>query len=51
MFEHVAACFDQSFCDNPETGALLRSASLVIGMHPDEATEAIVTHSLAQNKK
>ena len=33
------------------TGALLRGASLVIGMHPDEATEAIVTHSLAHGKR
>ena len=33
------------------TGALLRSASLVVGMHPDEATEAIVEHSLAHGKR
>ena len=33
------------------TGALLRSASLVVGMHPDEATEAIVAHSLEHGKR
>jgi hypothetical protein len=34
-----------------DTGALVRGASLVVGMHPDEATEAIVVHSLAHGKR
>ena len=29
----------------------MRGASLVVGMHPDEATEAIVTNSIAHGKR
>lgn len=58
---HIAACFDEAFCASKvpvrvagattTTEELLRRASLVVGMHPDEATEAIVSHSLAHGKR
>ncbi|CAE8608277.1 unnamed protein product, partial [Polarella glacialis] len=48
-FRHVAAEFGPEAFGSPATpyGPLLLSASLVVGLHPDQATEAIVDLALA----
>lgn len=33
------ALFEDNFLDDPENQELLESAKLIIGLHPDEATE------------
>ena len=39
-------CFDKEWVDGPDGGPLLRDASVVVGMHTDEATEALVDLAL-----
>lgn len=39
---HVRARFDEAFAASAEHAGLVRSASLIVGMHPDEATGAVV---------
>lgn len=46
---HVTCLFNSSFTNDPTYAALLASRQLVIGFHPDEATDAIVDFALAQN--
>ena len=46
-YEHMQAWFDADFVASPVHTALLASASLVVGFHPDQATEAIVDWALA----
>mmetsp|Transcript_24387 Transcript_24387/g.29774 ORF Transcript_24387/g.29774 Transcript_24387/m.29774 type:complete len:444 (+) Transcript_24387:176-1507(+) len=48
QFIHV--CFDNKFVQHPEYGHLLKEASLIVGMHPDEATGSIVEIALQQKK-
>eukprot|EP00656_Telonema_subtile_P017811 TRINITY_DN19602_c0_g1_i2.p1 TRINITY_DN19602_c0_g1~~TRINITY_DN19602_c0_g1_i2.p1 ORF type:complete len:214 (+),score=51.23 TRINITY_DN19602_c0_g1_i2:117-758(+) len=49
--QHIASCFDELFCADSATRPLIEGASLVLGMHPDEATEPIVDQALLHNKK
>ena len=51
VFRHIAACLDDDFAADPDRARYLQEASLLIGMHPDEATEQIVLHALAHGKK
>jgi len=46
----VAAMFDEHFADEPGRKALLEGASVLVGMHPDQATEAIVQGALDAGK-
>jgi len=52
-FKHVALEFDQrNFLDGlTDHAELLNQASLVVGLHPDEATEPIVDMSLRSGRK
>lgn len=49
-FEHLPVSFEEkTFCGaNRE---VLRSASVVVGLHPDEVTEAIVDVALSENRR
>jgi len=38
--------FDDAFIVNPNHEALLSSPSMMIGMHPDQATESLVDYAL-----
>ena len=49
MFEKIEACFDEALLAGPH-GDALRRCSLLIGMHPDQATEPIVDFALAHGK-
>ena len=40
-YRHVRALLDPTFEASAEGGALLRGASCVVGLHPDEATARI----------
>jgi hypothetical protein len=42
--------FDSSFLTDESTREVWASTPLVVGMHPDEATDPIVSHSLAAGK-
>lgn len=42
--------FDSSFLTDESTRDVWASTPLVVGMHPDEATDPIVSHSLAAGK-
>lgn len=50
QYSSLACCFGPAFVAVPQQRALLEQASLVCGMHPDEATESIVDLALAFNK-
>ena len=39
-----------SFLEAPENEQLVKNCSVLVGMHPDEATDAIVDMALAYNK-
>ena len=45
-YRHVRALLDDHFEASAEGGALLRGASCLVGLHPDEATELIVNAAL-----
>ena len=49
-FRHLQCLFDASFLTNASTAGAWRAAPLVVGLHPDEATDPIVTLSLAAGK-
>ncbi|KAK9836477.1 hypothetical protein WJX74_001270 [Apatococcus lobatus] len=51
IHQHLQASFDSTFWrqDSPHH-ALVKASSLVIGLHPDEATEAVVDCALANDK-
>ena len=49
-FQTLACYFNASFSDEPAQAELLRGASLVVGMHSDEATEDIVDMALLHDK-
>ena len=49
-FRHLQCMFDSSFLTDESTREVWASTPLVVGMHPDEATDPIVTHSLAAGK-
>lgn len=46
----VEALFDDKFTQDPAQKAILDGASLLIGMHPDQATEPIVNGALQAEK-
>ncbi|CAJ1329812.1 unnamed protein product [Effrenium voratum] len=50
-FSHLAVSFEEKNFDSGGHQALLASASLVVGLHPDEATEAIVDLALRYGRK
>jgi len=52
-FAHLPVYFDEAnfASDEAPYSAVLNNASLVVGLHPDEATEAIVDLALAANRK
>ena len=47
---HVKRWFDASMMNDPTTAALIRDCSAVVGLHPDQATGAIVDCGLVLNK-
>ena len=49
-FAHVRALLDAEFEASAEGAALLRSCSALVGLHSDEATEAIVDFALKWGK-
>eukprot|EP00898_Chlorokybus_atmophyticus_P001998 jgi/Chlat1/279/Chrsp1S03056 len=50
LCSHVQEEFGPALWQSPEHHELLYDCSLVLGMHPDEATEAIVDFALMANK-
>lgn len=54
--KHLTVCmqiqdyFDEELWTDPECPAAVKSCSLVIGLHPDQATEPIVDFALSHNK-
>jgi len=46
----VEALFDDNFKTDPERASILGGASLLLGMHPDQATEPIVDGAIAAGK-
>ena len=49
-YRHLRALLDDAFEASAEGGALLRGASCVVGLHPDEATELIVDVALKHGR-
>ena len=47
---HVDRMFDAELMADPAHALLLRDATCLVGMHPDEATDAIVEQALALHK-
>ena len=47
---HLQTCFDAAFPSAPETRGAWLSASLIVGLHPDQASDAIVQLSLAERR-
>lgn len=45
---HVRCLFGNAMCDVPEQKALLAGASVVVAMHPDEATEVAIDFAMAR---
>ena len=50
QFEHMQEWFGNELLESPQSGALLRNCSLLIGMHPDQATEPIIDAALQLGK-
>lgn len=42
--------FEDDFLDDPENAALFEKISLIVGLHPDQATERIVQFGLKHKK-
>eukprot|EP00743_Colponemidia_sp_Colp-15_P008189 GILK01008881.1.p1 GENE.GILK01008881.1~~GILK01008881.1.p1 ORF type:complete len:481 (+),score=73.03 GILK01008881.1:54-1445(+) len=49
QFGFIQTLFDQQFIDDPRNESLLKRVGLIIGMHPDQATECIVDYALSRN--
>jgi hypothetical protein len=49
-FSQLQCLFDEKFLNDPLTKAAWDNACLVVGLHPDEATEPLVTLCLAAGK-
>jgi hypothetical protein len=47
-FKHIMQFYDQTTWDRNESN--IADCSIIVGMHPDEATDAILKISLAMNK-
>lgn len=50
-FEHFPVSFEEKTFRSGSNQEVLRSASVVVGLHPDEATEAIVDVALAEKRR
>jgi hypothetical protein len=48
--DHVKALFDESLMSDASVRELIRTCSAVVGLHPDQATGAIVDCGLVMNK-
>jgi hypothetical protein len=48
--QRTALFNDREFLEDEENAALVRDASLLVGMHPDEATDAIIDVALQLDK-
>ena len=48
--DHVKALFDESLMSDASVAELIRTCSAVVGLHPDQATGAIVDCGLVMNK-
>jgi hypothetical protein len=46
--EHIAALFNDDFIADPSNEIMLKSCQVVIGFHPDQATDAILDFALAR---
>lgn len=46
--EHIAALFNDAFIADPANEKMLKSCQVVIGFHPDQATDAILDFALAR---
>ena len=46
----ITKCFDDDFITNPDHSSLVKETPLVLGMHPDQATESIVDFALLHKK-
>lgn len=49
-FTHVRGVLDSAFADSDEGAALITGCALLVGMHPDEATEPIVDAAIRHGK-
>ena len=50
QFKHLQEWFGTELLESPLSGVILRNCSLLIGMHPDQATEAIIDAALQLGK-
>eukprot|EP00936_MAST-01D_sp_MAST-1D-sp1_P000376 g376.t1 len=50
QFQHLQEWFGTELLKSPQSGGILRNCSLLIGMHPDQATEAIIDAALQLGK-